>query len=99
MRLSALIASANKLAATYSTGRAVAEGIPTVICGRTNAGKSTLYNLLVGSDEAIVTDIEGTTRDILTATVSFGGATLLLCDTAGLRETSEEVERIGIRRA
>ena len=99
VRLSALIASAKKLAATYSTGRAVAEGIPTVICGRTNAGKSTLYNMLVGSDEAIVTDIEGTTRDILTATVSFGGATLLLSDTAGLRETAEEVERIGIRRA
>ena len=77
----------------------MAEGIPTVICGRTNAGKSTLYNLLVGSDEAIVTDIEGTTRDILTATVSFGGVTLLLSDTAGLRETAEEVERIGIRRA
>ena len=98
-RLGELVNSAKKLAATYSTGRAVAEGIPTVICGRTNAGKSTLYNLLVGSDEAIVTDIEGTTRDILTATVSFGGATLLLSDTAGLRETAEEVERIGIRRA
>lgn len=98
-RLSALIFSAKKLAATYSTGRAVAEGIPTVICGRTNAGKSTLYNLLVGSDEAIVTDIEGTTRDILTATVSYGDVTLLLSDTAGLRETAEEVERIGIRRA
>lgn len=98
-RLAALIASAKKLAATYSTGRAVAEGIPTVICGRTNAGKSTLYNLLVGSDEAIVTDIEGTTRDILTATVSYGDVTLLLSDTAGLRETAEEVERIGIRRA
>ncbi len=98
-RLSDLINAAKKLAATYSTGRAVAEGIPTVICGRTNAGKSTLYNLLVGSDEAIVTDIEGTTRDILTATVSFGGVTLLLSDTAGLRETAEEVERIGIKRA
>ncbi len=98
-RLSALIESAGKLRATYSTGRAVAEGIPAVICGRTNAGKSTLYNLLVGSDEAIVTDIEGTTRDILTATVSFGDVTLLLSDTAGLRETAEEVERIGIRRA
>ena len=98
-RLGVLTASAKRLAATYSTGRAVAEGIPTVICGRTNAGKSTLYNLLVGSDEAIVTDIEGTTRDILTATVSFGDVTLLLSDTAGLRETAEEVERIGIRRA
>lgn len=98
-RLEGLIRDADKLAATYSTGRAVAEGIPTVICGRTNAGKSTLYNLLVGSEEAIVTDIEGTTRDILTSTVSFGGATLLLSDTAGLRSTSEEVERIGIKRA
>lgn len=98
-RLAELIASAKKLSATYSTGRAVAEGIPTVICGRTNAGKSTLYNLLVGSEEAIVTDIEGTTRDILTATVSYGDVTLLLSDTAGLRETAEEVERIGIKRA
>lgn len=98
-RLCALISRASRLSATYKTGRAVAEGIPAVICGRTNAGKSTLYNLMVGSDEAIVTDIEGTTRDVLTATVSFGDVTLHLSDTAGLRDTEEEVERIGIRRA
>ena len=98
-RLSTLIVSAKKLAATYSTGRAVAEGIPTVICGRTNAGKSTLYNLLVGSDEAIVTDIEGTTRDILTESAKIGRVMLNLSDTAGLRESNDKVESIGIERA
>lgn len=89
-----------ELMKTYRTGRAVAEGISTVICGRTNAGKSTLFNRLVGSEEAIVTDIEGTTRDILTSTVSFGGATLKLFDTAGIREdVSDAVEAIGVKRA
>lgn len=98
-RLASLIGRAERLAATYKTGRAVCEGIPAVICGRTNAGKSTLYNLMVGSDDAIVTDVEGTTRDVLTSTVSFGDVTLLLSDTAGVREATEEVERIGIKRA
>jgi len=90
---------AKKLEATYKTGRAVAIGIPTVICGRTNAGKSSLYNRLVGDDAAIVTDIAGTTRDIISETVSFGGVTLKLFDTAGLRETDDKVERIGVERA
>lgn len=88
-----------KLASTYTTGRAIAEGIPTVICGRTNSGKSSLYNRLVGYDAAIVTDIEGTTRDILRDTVSLGGVTLRISDTAGLRETDDPVERIGVDRA
>ena len=90
---------AERLAATYSTGRAIAEGIPTVICGRTNAGKSTLYNRMTGEDSAIVTAFEGTTRDILTETVSFGGVTLRLSDTAGIREGQDEAEKIGIDRA
>lgn len=99
-RLAEASVRAGELMRTYRTGRAVAEGITTVICGRTNAGKSTLYNRLVGSDEAIVTDVEGTTRDILTAVVSFGGATLKLYDTAGIRDTaSDAVEIIGIERA
>ncbi len=87
------------LASTYGTGRAINEGIETVICGRTNSGKSSLYNLILGQDAAIVTDIEGTTRDILTDTVSFGGVTLRLSDTAGLRQSDDPVEAIGIERA
>lgn len=91
--------SVDSLAATYKTGRSVSEGIKTVICGRTNAGKSSLYNRIVGRDAAIVTDIEGTTRDLLVETVPFGRVTLRLCDTAGLRQTSDAVESIGVERA
>ncbi len=87
------------LAATWRTGRAVAEGIPTVLCGRANVGKSALYNRLVGRDAAIVTAIAGTTRDMLTETVEFGGVTLRLTDTAGLRDTEDPVEAIGVGRA
>ena len=89
----------SSLAATYKTGRAVNEGVKTVICGRTNAGKSSLYNKIVGREAAIVTDIEGTTRDLLTETVPFGRITLRLSDTAGLRETADAVESIGVERA
>ena len=88
-----------RLAATYRTGRAVNDGIRTVICGRTSAGKSSVYNRLTGDDSAIVTDIEGTTRDILKETVALGRTTLRICDTAGLRETEDRVESIGIERA
>lgn len=89
-----------KLAATYKSGHAVAEGIVTVICGRPNAGKSSLYNRIVGRDAAIVTDVAGTTRDILEETVPFGGVTLRLCDTAGLHGGDVDVvEKIGIERA
>ncbi len=88
-----------RLAKTYGTGRAVTEGIPTVICGKANAGKSSVYNRILGYDAAIVTDIEGTTRDVLRQTASLGNATLLLCDTAGIRRTEDKVESIGIERA
>ena len=88
-----------RLADTYGTGRAVSEGIPTVICGRTNAGKSSVYNRILGYDAAIVTDVEGTTRDVLRETAILGKATLLLCDTAGLRRTDDKVESIGIERS
>ncbi|MBQ8409763.1 MAG: tRNA uridine-5-carboxymethylaminomethyl(34) synthesis GTPase MnmE [Clostridia bacterium] len=88
-----------KLSKTYSTGRAVMSGIPTVILGRTNAGKSSLYNRIVGRDAAIVTDIEGTTRDVLTETAKLGRVLLRLSDTAGLRDSGDLVEQIGIDRA
>lgn len=98
-RLEDILDSLQKLAATYRTGRAVNEGIKTVICGRTNAGKSSVYNRLTGDDSAIVTDIEGTTRDILKETVTLGKTTLRIYDTAGLRATDDTVENIGIERA
>ncbi len=84
---------------TYRTGHAIAEGLPTVICGRPNVGKSAFYNRLVGREAAIVTDIAGTTRDVLTDTVSLGRVTLRLSDTAGLRQSDDPVERIGVERA
>ncbi len=93
------IRAIKELCSTYRTGRAVSEGIPTVICGRANAGKSSVYNAIVGADAAIVTDIEGTTRDVLRQTATLGATTLLLCDTAGIRKTDDVVESMGIERA
>ena len=87
------------LVSTYRTGHAIAEGIPTVICGRPNVGKSAFYNRLVGREAAIVTSIAGTTRDVLTDTVSLGKVTLRLSDTAGLRKSDDPVEAIGVERA
>lgn len=95
----ALLFEVQKLKATYKTGHAVMEGVRTVICGKPNVGKSSLYNALVGYDAAIVTEIEGTTRDLLSETVSLGRVTLRLCDTAGIRSTNDAVERIGVARA
>ncbi len=94
-----LLLKVQKLKSTYKMGHAVMEGVATVICGKPNVGKSSLYNALVGRDAAIVTDIEGTTRDLLTETVSVGRVTLRLCDTAGIRATNDKVEQIGVERA
>lgn len=97
--LSEIEREARILLDTYKTGHAAMEGIDTVIAGPANAGKSSLYNALVGRDAAIVTDVAGTTRDMLSETVALGRVTLRLTDTAGLRETDDKVERIGIDRA
>lgn len=88
-----------KLLDTYKTGRAVSDGVKCAICGRPNVGKSSIFNLIVGDESAIVTSIAGTTRDILRETVSFGGITLRLSDTAGIRDSSDTVEMIGVDRA
>lgn len=88
-----------KLLDSYKTGRAVTDGVKTVICGRPNVGKSSLFNRMVGDDSAIVTSVAGTTRDILRETVSFGGVTLRISDTAGIHGSDDIVEKIGIDRA
>ncbi|MGN1087103.1 MAG: tRNA uridine-5-carboxymethylaminomethyl(34) synthesis GTPase MnmE [Porcipelethomonas sp.] len=85
-----------KLAATYDSGRIIRDGINTVIVGRPNAGKSTLMNCLSGFQRSIVTDIEGTTRDVIEESIKLGDFTLRLSDTAGIRSTDDVIENMGV---
>lgn len=84
------------LLSTFDTARIVSEGVDTAIVGRTNVGKSSLMNLICGEEKSIVTEIEGTTRDVVETAVRMGNAVLKLSDTAGLRESEDKVEQIGI---
>ncbi len=87
------------LLSNYKIGKIIKEGLRTVIVGKPNVGKSSLLNSLTGSDSAIVTSIAGTTRDCIEEQVHFDGLTLVLIDTAGIRHTNDEVEKIGIQKS
>ena len=87
-----------RLVNSFNVGNAIKNGVPVAIIGETNAGKSTLLNVILNEDKAIVSDIHGTTRDIIEDTVNIGGITFRFIDTAGIRETSDTIESLGIER-
>lgn len=87
------------LCESFKTGQALKQGIPVAIVGKTNVGKSTLLNQLLNEDKAIVSDIDGTTRDIIDGVASINGVTFRFVDTAGIRTTDDAIEKIGIERA
>ena len=87
-----------QLAQSFETGQAIKQGIPVAIVGKTNVGKSTLLNRLLNEDRAIVSDIHGTTRDTIEDTIDLRGVTFRFIDTAGIRQTADKVEQIGIER-
>ncbi len=95
-RLGGIKSELDGLLSGYDTGRMIREGISCAIVGKPNVGKSTIMNALTGSRRSIVSDIAGTTRDIIEETVNLNGAVLLLSDCAGIRETDNEIEKIGV---
>ncbi|MBR5179876.1 MAG: tRNA uridine-5-carboxymethylaminomethyl(34) synthesis GTPase MnmE [Lachnospiraceae bacterium] len=97
--INSILSEINKLIASSDDGRLINEGINTCILGLPNAGKSSLLNALLNEDRAIVTDIAGTTRDILKETVTFGDVVLNIIDTAGIRDTEDVIEKIGVDKA
>ena len=96
--LNALVAHISRLIDSFKLGNAIKNGVPVAIAGATNTGKSTLLNALLGEDRAIVSDVHGTTRDTIEETLNIDGVMFRFIDTAGLRETEEIVEKIGIER-
>ena len=92
-------AKTERLLSTYDAGKVLREGIDCAIVGKPNVGKSTLMNLLCGSDRSIVTEVAGTTRDIIENTVNLGDITLNIADTAGIRQTDDTVEKVGVELA
>ena len=96
--LNELISHTSKLIDSFKLGNAIKNGVPVAIAGATNTGKSTLLNALLGEDRAIVSDVHGTTRDTIEETLNIDGVLFRFIDTAGLRETDEIVEKIGIER-
>jgi len=88
----------SRLTNSFSVGNAIKNGVPVAIIGETNAGKSTLLNVLLNEEKAIVSDIHGTTRDVIEDTINIDGVTFRFIDTAGIRETSDTIENLGIER-
>ena len=88
----------SRLVHSFNVGNAIKNGVPVAIIGETNAGKSTLLNVLLNEDKAIVSDIHGTTRDVIEDTINIGGITFRFIDTAGIRETNDTIESLGIER-
>ena len=89
----------NKLESSFYNGKILRDGIKTAIIGRPNAGKSSLLNVILNEERAIVTDIEGTTRDTIEEYIQIDGIPLKIIDTAGIRNAKDEVEKIGVKKA